>query len=272
MEHGSYRLVYWTSAGDPGGRVLGPDTCDVGRDPSCEIVVRDFAVSLRHARFTLDHQGVWVEDLRSKCGTQVNGRPVVRELLVPGDRVRLAKFELILLEGPPDLEADMAVLETLDSTLRASTAPLAAAPAVSVGDRRCLRCKTVPLTTLEPCRPQISFFECPSCGRQYALQPGRELTFKWLHPISLALYPVIFDLAPAARATAVAAWDVERRPREQIEAFVSEIRLELVEPTQQVRDILGCRTSEQELRDYLGLYVEHIERLLADRWRAGDPD
>ena len=57
-----------------------------------------------------------------------------------------------------------------------------------MSELRCLRCKTVPLTEAGPSDPRIAFFECPSCRRQYALRPGKQLTFRWLHPISLALY------------------------------------------------------------------------------------
>ncbi len=91
------------------------------------------------------------------------------------------------------------------------------------------------------------------------MKPGQHLTFRWLHPISLALYDVLFDHAPTKRVAEVAAAFVERLPAKEREAFVREIQLELNEPTQQVRDILDCRASEQELRDYLRRFCEHLE-------------
>lgn len=155
----------------------------------------------------------------------------------------------------------------------------------SMSKHRCLRCKTVPLIALEPIHPEISFFECSNCRRQYALKPGKALTFRWMHPISLALYEVIFDAEPvkswAAREAALVEQvqvhpETERLMRkigvslepptpEQLELIVSEIRLELEDPTQQVRDILDCRASEDELREWLRRYAEHVERILADR-------
>jgi hypothetical protein len=133
---------------------------------------------------------------------------------------------------------------------------------------QCLRCKTVPLTEVGPSDPRIAFFECPSCRRHYALQPGKRLTFRWLHPISLALYAVQFDDSTVRRAAEVTASLVRDRQSEQLEVFAREIRLELDEPTQQVRDILNCQASECELREFLGLVAGGIEAFLAGR-RSG---
>jgi len=131
-----------------------------------------------------------------------------------------------------------------------------------MNEPRCLRCKTVTLVELEPLDPRITFFECPDCRRHYALKPGKQLTFRWRHPISLALYGVIFDHAPTERVADAVASFLEQRPAEELEVFVREIKLELDEPTQQVRDILDCRASEQELRDFLWLFGDHLEQSL----------
>ena len=134
-----------------------------------------------------------------------------------------------------------------------------------MSERRCLRCKTVPLTGVEPRSPEIHFFECPKCGRRYAQKTGKELTFRWLHPISLALYDVIFHISPGGEAARVAAQFIGRSSGEELELFVREIRLELEDPTQQVRDILDCRASELVLRQYLHLFAAHIEEFLVAR-------
>jgi hypothetical protein len=136
-----------------------------------------------------------------------------------------------------------------------------------VDELRCLRCKTVALTKVGPSHAQITFFECPACGRHYALKAGKELTFRWLHPISLALYSVLFDPSPIDRAAGVAAALVRNRPTEQLTVFAREMRLELDEPSQQIRDILGCRASEDELRAFLRLVADEIESYLADQLR-----
>lgn len=126
----------------------------------------------------------------------------------------------------------------------------------------CPRCRTVRLRLLPESSPEIGFFDCPACGQHFARKPGRGLTYRWLHPISLALYPVIFSALPAAEADRVAAQFVEQWTPEQVDLAIREIRLELAEPTQRVRDILGCRASEAELREYLRLFAEYLERSL----------
>jgi hypothetical protein len=106
-----YRLIYWTAAGQPGFHILDRRGCYAGMDRGCEIVLDHFSVSARHSRFILTDSGVLVEDQRSRRGTLVNGEPVVNALLRPGDRVQIGRFNLILLEGPPDPTADVAVLK-----------------------------------------------------------------------------------------------------------------------------------------------------------------
>ena len=126
----------------------------------------------------------------------------------------------------------------------------------------CPRCGTVRLRTLAESSPEIDFFECPTCGRHFAQKPGQGMTFRWLHPISLVLYPVIFSASPAAEAERVAAQFAEQWTREQVDLTIREIRLELEEPTQRVRDIVGCHASEAELRGYLRLVAAHLEKSL----------
>jgi pSer/pThr/pTyr-binding forkhead associated (FHA) protein len=59
----------------------------VGRDPRCDIVLRDVTVSRRHARL-ICRDGAWiVQDLGSTNGTAVNGVAVGRCELRPGDRL-----------------------------------------------------------------------------------------------------------------------------------------------------------------------------------------
>ncbi len=47
---------------------------------------------------------------------------------------------------------------------------------------------------------------------------------------------------------------------EQIRLIVEEIKLELDDPTQQIRDILECRASEEDLRNYLRCVAERLEK------------
>lgn len=51
------------------------ETMDIGRDPTCGLVVDDIRVSKRHARLLWTGGGWRIEDLGSKNGTTVNGAP-----------------------------------------------------------------------------------------------------------------------------------------------------------------------------------------------------
>ena len=126
----------------------------------------------------------------------------------------------------------------------------------------CLRCQAEPLQRLDVSDAGIEFFECSACRRQYALRPGKGLTYRWGHPISLALYGVIFDESPAdaEQICKVSAHLQGGRSDVEIAALVKEIRFELSEPTQQVRDILDCRATEQKLRLFLQLLCDRLEK------------
>ena len=124
---------------------------------------------------------------------------------------------------------------------------------------RCLRCKTIDLGELAS--PEgISFFECPECHRNYARKPGGALFFRWPHPIGLFLYPVIFEANPPQHCERVAEMFGRQESSERIEQIVREIRLELDDPTQQIRDILNCDASEEELRKYLRCLADRLVR------------
>lgn len=68
----------------------------VGRHRDCDVVVDEPTVSRRHARLSF-RDGSWVlRDLESTNGTCVNGSPVVRCRLLPGDRVALGDAVLVV--------------------------------------------------------------------------------------------------------------------------------------------------------------------------------
>ncbi len=75
----------------------------LGRGPLAEIrIPTDYqTVSRRHAKVWHDHGGVWICDLKSTCGTWVNGVRIVpgRPVRVAsGDRILLGKLELLLMD------------------------------------------------------------------------------------------------------------------------------------------------------------------------------
>jgi len=82
------------------------DTMVIGRHPYCEIVLDHGAVSREHARISQDKGRFYVEDLHSRNGTWLNGKPVERkQLLASGDVIRICDLEFIFFsdsnEHPP---------------------------------------------------------------------------------------------------------------------------------------------------------------------------
>jgi transposase-like protein len=122
----------------------------------------------------------------------------------------------------------------------------------------CLRCKTEPLNAL-PLIRDVQFFECPRCHRHYTLHAGGALTFRWLHPISVALYGVIFSREPVARAPSVAQDLSKSQTAEWLSQLVSEIELELADPTQDLQLMLDCCASDAQLREFLRLVAEGVK-------------
>lgn len=104
------RPVAWLVFDDVDGRFaapLRPPGIVVGRDPEeCDVALRSFAISRRHAHITVEANGtMWVEDLKSKGGTQVNQRPIVKASVALGDRLVLGQAEFeIRAEAPPDAQ------------------------------------------------------------------------------------------------------------------------------------------------------------------------
>jgi DNA-binding winged helix-turn-helix (wHTH) protein len=73
------------------------DTLMVGRDPTCEIIVQDRQVSRFHARITPSPEGVMVEDLGSKNGTNHNGVEVAGPVMLQdGDLLGIALAQQFL--------------------------------------------------------------------------------------------------------------------------------------------------------------------------------
>jgi DNA-binding winged helix-turn-helix (wHTH) protein len=69
----------------------------IGRDASCDIVVADRQVSRRHARLTPTPNGILLEDLGSKNGTNRNGEVLADSvILLDGDSIQIALAQTFL--------------------------------------------------------------------------------------------------------------------------------------------------------------------------------
>ncbi len=72
-------------------------TLTIGRDESCEVVVPDRQVSRQHARLSLRENAVFLEDLKSKNGTYLNGLLLAAPTqLRESDEIRVAFAQTFL--------------------------------------------------------------------------------------------------------------------------------------------------------------------------------
>ncbi len=76
----------------------------IGRHPNCHVVLENGAVSRHHAQILETHGAYYIEDLRSRNGTYVNGERVEGQReLVDGDEIRLCdvtlQFEMSSVDG-----------------------------------------------------------------------------------------------------------------------------------------------------------------------------
>ena len=77
----------------------------IGRQSSNRIKLQHEAVSRRHCIVETRPDGVWLRDLKSLCGTYVNGVPIKRRRLAPGDFIKIGDTLFIYLEEADDTEA-----------------------------------------------------------------------------------------------------------------------------------------------------------------------
>jgi pSer/pThr/pTyr-binding forkhead associated (FHA) protein len=98
---GAFRYALVVERGPRAGLtyVLGDGDTVAGRSGDADIFLGDVTVSRRHARFTVNEEGLWVEDLRSTNGTYVNAAREDRAQLEPGDEVIIGKFHLVVAGG-----------------------------------------------------------------------------------------------------------------------------------------------------------------------------
>lgn len=70
----------------------------LGRDEDCELVMSDIAVSRRHAKIAIEGGRFYLQDLSSGNGTFLNGVPIQKEELVPGDEILIGDRTLRFVE------------------------------------------------------------------------------------------------------------------------------------------------------------------------------
>jgi len=98
------------------GRAVEVDgvTLTLGRDPLCEVPLRDPGVSRRHARLELQGDRYILQDIGSSNGTFLNGVRIEEAAIHPGDQIRVGNT--ILTVGRPT--ADGEVVDDADLPIR----------------------------------------------------------------------------------------------------------------------------------------------------------
>ena len=135
---------------------------------------------------------------------------------------------------------------------------------------KCLKCEDSVLAD-----EGDSFYKCPLCNRRFRRKTDGSLVERWLGPVSAVLYAVIFDRSPKSRASEISEGLYQsvipngksmfrRFTYDQIQYLIKEIEGELSNPTQNVKDILGCVGSESDLREFLSLVVKQLK----DKFRS----
>ena len=72
--------------------------CLIGKAADSTVVLQGWRVEPRHARFTVEDQGIFVEDLDSRSGTRVNGKAIGRHgPLAPEDIVQIHGYQVQVL-------------------------------------------------------------------------------------------------------------------------------------------------------------------------------
>ena len=132
----------------------------------------------------------------------------------------------------------------------------------------CIKCKDEALKIVDE-----NFYRCGKCERQFRVADSGELVDRWMSPISIVLYPVIFSARPVEDAQRVAEGLYESTipgsnsifmefSLEQIQYLITDINDELSTPTQKVSAILDCKASEEDVRKYLGKVVNTLCSIL----------
>ena len=87
----SFRPILEIAAGPERGRVvqISKPYAVLGRHSGCDVLIRDSSISRRQAGLAREGGRVIIEDLDSANGTLVNGVPIGKKVLAPGDEITL---------------------------------------------------------------------------------------------------------------------------------------------------------------------------------------
>jgi phosphoserine phosphatase RsbU/P len=89
--------------GDSPGKefALDRDMTDIGKQPTCNIILTDRHVSKMHARIERTPDGFDIVDLDSKNKTKVGEHDIRRQRLKDGDIITICRYQFRYVEGGP---------------------------------------------------------------------------------------------------------------------------------------------------------------------------
>lgn len=101
-------LLCVVRGGVPGSTIpLSGERCIIGRHPGCQVVFDNPAISRHHAQILESHGNYYVEDLRSRNGTYLNGKALEgRTSLEDGDQIRISDVVLAFQAGSSTVITD----------------------------------------------------------------------------------------------------------------------------------------------------------------------
>ncbi|GAB3268535.1 FHA domain-containing protein [Chitinimonas naiadis] len=113
---------------------LEKSSVSIGRKPHNDLQIDNLAVSGAHARVDVIGSDVFLEDLDSTNGTQINGQVIKRQMLQDGDMIEMGKYKLkYVSEGsakvgvPADFDKTMVIRPgAIKPTAPAATSSLTA--------------------------------------------------------------------------------------------------------------------------------------------------
>ena len=103
--------------GDCHGKVfrLDNDEMVIGKKPDCDIILPDQHVSKSHARIIRTPDGLYIENLKNKNKTKVNGVLLTEpRRLVDGDMIKICQYTLAYTWGDASTGGTARILETID--------------------------------------------------------------------------------------------------------------------------------------------------------------
>jgi len=100
--------LYYSRDGEDEKLELPTEPFIIGRFSSCHLSIEDTELSRQHCQIECEDGSYYVRDLHSQNGTQVNGRPVSRHRLSPGDVIAIGNAKIVFEDpsgthrAPPD--------------------------------------------------------------------------------------------------------------------------------------------------------------------------